>query len=118
MTFGSSSGVAFSVNTLAYLQKQSLGCILSREVTLKISKNSQEDTCARVSFLVKLQAKACNFIKKGTVAQVFSYEFCETFKNTFFIEHLWWLLLYLGFDYNFEVNLRIIYARELSDGYI
>ena len=31
---------------------------------LKISQNSQENTCARVSFLTKLQALACNFLKK------------------------------------------------------
>ena len=30
-----------------------------------------------------------NFIKKETLAQVFSCEFCETSKNTFFTEHLW-----------------------------
>ena len=35
-----------------------------------------------------LQASACNFIKKEAVAQVFSCEFCEIFKNTFFTEHL------------------------------
>ena len=51
------------------------------EVFLKISQNSQENTCARVSFLIKLQA--CNFIKKETLAQVFSCEFQEIFKNTF-----------------------------------
>ena len=28
--------------------------------------------------------QACNFIKKETVAQVFSCEFYEIFKNTFF----------------------------------
>ena len=28
--------------------------------------------------------RACNFIKKETLAQVFSCEFCETFKNAFF----------------------------------
>ena len=28
--------------------------------------------------------KACNFIKKETPAQVFSCEFCEIFKNTYF----------------------------------
>ena len=41
--------------------------------------------CARVSLLIKLQteAKACNFIKKETLAQVFSCEFCEISKNTF-----------------------------------
>ena len=42
----------------------------------------------------KKQAQACNFIKKETLAQVFSSEVCEIFKNSFFIEHLWWLLLY------------------------
>ena len=30
-----------------------------------------------------LKPEACNFIKKETVAQVFSCEFCEIFKNTF-----------------------------------
>ena len=37
--------------------------------------------------------EACNFIKKETLAQEFSCEFCEISKNTFFTEHLWWLLL-------------------------
>ena len=32
---------------------------------------------------------ACNFIKKETLAHVFSCEFCEISKNTFFTEHLW-----------------------------
>ena len=35
-----------------------------------------------------LQALACYFIKKETQAQVFSCEFCENSKNTFFTEHL------------------------------
>ena len=32
---------------------------------------------------------ACNFIKKETLAQVFSCEFCEVSKNNVFTEHLW-----------------------------
>ena len=56
-----------------------------KKMFLKISKNSQENTCARVSFLIKLQAKAA----KETLAQVFSCEFFATFKSTFFTEHLW-----------------------------
>ena len=39
-------------------------------------------------FLIKLQASACNFIKKETLAQVFSCEFCEIYKNTFITEQL------------------------------
>ena len=38
---------------------------------------------------------ACNFTKKETIVQVFVCEFCKIFKNTFFIEHLRLLLLYL-----------------------
>ena len=52
-----------------------------KKVFLKISQNSQENTRARV------------FIKKETLTQVFSREFCEISKSTFFIEHLWWQLL-------------------------
>ena len=33
--------------------------------------------------------KACNFIKKETLAQVFSCEYCEISKNTIFTENLW-----------------------------
>ena len=52
-----------------------------KKLFLKISQNSQENTCARVSFLMKLQAKA--FVTKETLEQDFSCEFCEIFKNTF-----------------------------------
>ena len=55
-----------------------------KKVFLTISQNVHEKTCARVSFLIKLQALGCSFIKKETLAQVFSCEFCEIFKNNFF----------------------------------
>ena len=41
------------------------------------------------SFLIKLQAESCKFIKKNTLAQVFSCEFCKISNNSFFTEHLW-----------------------------
>ena len=64
--------------------------ILWEKVFLEIWQNSQENTCARVSFSIKkdLQPKACNFIEKKTLPQVFSCEFCQVSKNTFFTEHL------------------------------
>ena len=64
-----------------------------REMFLKTLRNSQETTCARASFLITLQA-LYNFIKKETLAQVRSGEFCEISKQTFFTEHLRWLLLW------------------------
>ena len=53
-----------------------------KKVSLQISQNSQENTCARVSFLINFQSSG-NFIKKETLAQIFSYEFCEISKSTF-----------------------------------
>ena len=47
-----------------------------------------KSTCAKVTFLIKLHAEACNFVKRETLAQVFSCEFCEIFENTVFTEHL------------------------------
>ena len=35
------------------------------------------------------KSEACNFIKKEILTQVFSCEFCEIPKKTFFTEHLW-----------------------------
>ena len=68
-----------------FLSEAATVSVLSKKVFLEISQNSQENICARVSFLIKLQAWAwaCNFIKKETQAQMFSCEFCEISKNTF-----------------------------------
>ena len=68
-----------------------LGSVLHEKVFLEISQNSQENTCARVIFLIKSQteAGAYNFINKETLAQVFSCEFCKISKNTLLTEHLW-----------------------------
>ena len=57
-----------------------LRCYVEK-VFLEISQNSQENTSARDSFLIKLQAY---FIEKESLAQVFSCEFCEIFMNTFY----------------------------------
>ena len=38
-------------------------------------------------FCKKKVARACNFIKKESLTQVFSYEFCEISKNTFFLQN-------------------------------
>ena len=35
------------------------------------------------------RAQAYDFIKKETLVQIFSSEFCEIFKNSLFTEHLW-----------------------------
>ena len=48
-------------------------------------------------------------VKKETQAQVFSCEFCEISKNTFFTEHLWWLLLDIT---KININISCSYVIE------
>ena len=48
---------------------------------LKDLRNSQENTCVGVLFLIKLEAY--NFFKKKTAALVFSSEIYKIFKNEF-----------------------------------
>ena len=69
-----------------------------KKVFLEISQKSPENNCIRVSFLIKLQAQGCNFIKKETLAQIFFREVWVLFKNTFLI-----YLIYL-FDNTFLVT--------------
>ena len=49
---------------------------------LKVLQNSQENTCAWVSFLIKLQTSNQQLYEHETLAQ--SCDFCETFKSTVF----------------------------------
>ena len=53
-----------------------------------VSQNSLENTCAGVSLYQVTGSQAFNFIKKEIRTHVFSCEFCEIFKNTFFREYL------------------------------
>ena len=76
-----------------------------KTVFLKISQNSQENSCTGVSFYIKLQA----------FSQVLSCEFCEIFKNIFFHKTppVWLLLavfnkgLYVHTTWN--ASVRVIY---------
>ena len=59
------------------------GVFFKKRYSLEISQNSWENTCARAFF------KYCRLCLRETLAQAFSWEFCEISKNTFFTEHLW-----------------------------
>ena len=65
---------------------------------LEISQNSQENTCARVSFLIKL-------IKKETLAKVFFL------RTPFFTEHLWWMLLQVADTMAIEKWIKELAAK-------
>ena len=51
-----------------------------------LKKDLRPRTC---KMACKIKPKAFNFVKKETLAQVFSCEFCEISKNNFFTEHFW-----------------------------
>ena len=71
-------------------------------VFVDISKNSQESTCARVSFLInEVAALRPAILLKKTLAQVFSCEFCEVYKTTFFHRTL---VVAASVKYNFMLN--------------
>ena len=67
-----------------------------KKMFLKISQNSQENTCARVSFLIKIQALGLQLYQKERLRRkCFPANFAKFSRITFFIEHFWWLLLFL-----------------------
>ena len=92
--------------------------------------------------LASYRLEACNFIKKETLAPVFSCEFCKIYKNTFYYrtplvaasgvlinwailepfsnkvavfltEYLWWLLLPFCCSKYFFTAEHGIYCRQL-----
>ena len=62
---------------------------------LVISQNSQKSTCATVSFLIKLQPQACNFIKKRLWQRCFPVNFAKFLRAPFLQITSGWLLLAL-----------------------
>ena len=68
------------------------------KVFLEILQNSQENTRARASFLIKLQASS--LIKKrdsGVWHRCFPVNFAKFLRIPFFTEHLRWLFMLLCF---------------------
>ena len=63
-------------------------------------------------FFNKVAGEVCDYIKKETLAQVFSCEYFQIFKNAFFMKHLRWLLLLLD-----EIqNTKKRKTRESKEG--
>ena len=84
--------VCFTCLSLKYRISQKTSVITGRnshlrcsikKLFLKILQNSQESTCAESQSL-----RPATLLKKETLAQVFSWEFCENFKSTLFTDHL------------------------------
>ena len=77
------------------------GGVPYEKVFLEISQNSLENTCARDSFLIKVQA--WNFIKEGSLAQVFPVNFAK-FLRTSILQNITGQLL---------LNRLLLYCLDL-----
>ena len=87
----------FNLKRLRYMKYHTVKCIffsrsshhrctIVKGVILNFAKFTGKHLCQVSFFKIKLQVSACNFIKKETLAQVFSCEFCEIFKSIFLTE--------------------------------
>ena len=70
--------------------------VLWKEMFLKISQNSQENTFAKVSFLISCRLESCDFIQKQALSQVLIFEFREIFKKNLLQDTFVRLLLKLS----------------------
>ena len=57
--------------------------VLLEKVFLEISQNSHENTCARASFLIKLQAEPATLLKKKLWQRCFPVNFAEFLRTNF-----------------------------------
>ena len=73
---------------LIYDRSSHWRCSVKNGVLRNFAKFTGKPLCQSF-FFNKVASIACNFIKKETLALVFSCKFYETSKNTFFKEHLW-----------------------------
>ena len=62
-------------------------CSVKKGVLRNFAKFTGKHLCQSL-FFNEVAGGACNFIKKEILAPVFSCEFCEIPKNTFFTEHV------------------------------
>ena len=71
------------------MKKQPPEVFYKKGVVRNFTKFIGKHLCLSLFFNKVAGLRPVTFIKKETLAQVFSYEFCEISNNTFFTEHLW-----------------------------
>ena len=86
----------FPVNFVKFLRAPFLQNSSGRLLFQNFCQTAKVDAGNRIlkSSIHPQKQKACNFVKKESLAQVFYCDFCQISKNIFFTEHLRWLLLY------------------------
>ena len=98
-------------NKLFDIQKQSLRGVLEK---LNISQNSQENTCARFSFLIKLQVLPATSLKKRLWHRCFPVNFAKFLRKPILSEHFRWLLLNVAEIWNLKNELIKTLSHKVS----
>ena len=114
----------FNVNqhlaVLSNLRRQSGFCFSEtvgrscsiKMVFLKISQNSQENTCTRVYFLISLLALRVQRLWH----RCFPVTFPKILKTSFFVEHIRWLLLVFQIHIDLMM-LFLLVSSNLNDSF-
>ena len=91
---------------LTVSRSSSLQMFFKLGVLKNLAKFTGKPQCCTI-FLIMFQAFKHAILLKGDSSQAFFCKFCQTFKNTFLTEHLWWLLLCLLPGYSLRVDRKV-----------
>ena len=86
-----------------------------KKVFLEILENSQENTCVRVSFLIKLQTVPATLLKRRLWHRCFAVNFAKFLRTPFVTEHLWWLLLLIPFNLLLVDSVSMLILKKLAE---
>ena len=75
-----------------------------KKVLLEISQNSQENSCARVFYLIKLQARPVTLLKR-LWHWCFPVNFSKFQRTPFLTEHLRWLLSDITWIFVYKIKV-------------
>ena len=112
--FNYKSNIYVSSCRIKLIGRSSRPEVLCKKFVLKISRNSQENTCARASFLINLQTSGLElYLKQKNLAHVPSCEFCDIFKNTFYRTPplAVWHCLFFSFSCSKRWNTRLFISN-------
>ena len=77
------SKFTFFIRMAKILRSSHRRCSVRKGILRKFARLTQENTCARVSILIKFQAETRNFLKKETLVQVLSCDFAKFLRTHF-----------------------------------
>ena len=95
--------------------KQPFANVLHLRVLKNFAKFTRKHMCRNV--LIRLLDVGQQLYQKETPAQLSSREFCETFKNTFFTDHLWTTASVLYYNALYISNISYLYSVNISPRY-